>query len=35
MKMVSIKILFMIENEKSGYICGNNNSGSAIVIKVW
>jgi hypothetical protein len=33
--IISIKILSMGENEKSGYICGNINSGSAISIKVW
>jgi hypothetical protein len=33
--ITSIKIQCMEENEKSGYICGNNDSGSAIVIKVW
>ena len=33
--ITSIKIQCMEENEKSGYICGNTNSGSTITIKVW
>ena len=33
--ITSIKIRCMDENEKSGYICGNIDSGSAITIKVW